>query len=103
MLDQQTVPTDPTWAPPMDLVWRENQLVIRAALPGVADEDVDIRMTNVGLRIIAEQICEVEDAPFKRARVKHRRLVRLPAGVKSDEVRATFNDGMLEIVVPLHS
>jgi HSP20 family protein len=90
-----------TWAPAMDIFSRDDRLVIRAALPGVAKEDVDIQVTDGSLTIVAERRCEVEDAPFRHARLKHRRIVRLPAGVKPDAVSSTFADSMLEIVVPL--
>ena len=94
------------WAPTIDVVQKEEQLVTRVDLPGLKKEDVKVEVTDGHLAISGERKRESEettDRVFRRER-EHGifyRAVPLPDGVTLDDVKATFADGVLEVRVPL--
>ena len=92
------------WAPAMDVLTREGDVVIRAELPGVRLEDVDITVQNGVLSISGEHKAEEErqrGGYFMRER-RHgsfRRTLALPEGVDESSIHARFQDGVLEVTV----
>jgi HSP20 family protein len=85
----------------------DDELVVRADLPGVdPDKDVEITLTDHTLRIQAErrQETKTEDAKGYRSEVRYGTFVRtlaLPTAADSEDVKATYTDGVLEVHVPL--
>jgi HSP20 family protein len=81
--------------------------VIRAELPGIDPEkDVDITVSDGVLRINAERRIEekTEDKGYLRHELRYGSMSRtlpLPDGVSESEITATYNNGILEIRVPL--
>ena len=81
--------------------------VIRAELPGIDPEkDVDITVADGVLRITAERRSEekTEDKGYLRHELRYGSMSRtlpLPEGVSESEITATYNNGILEIRVPL--
>lgn len=93
------------WAPQIDVIERGDKLVVRADLPGLRKEDVDIDVQDDVLTIQGERREEFEDTRegvFVSERTFGRffRSIPLPEGVKADDVNAKFNDGVLEITMP---
>ena len=92
-------------APKVDIIDRETEIVVKAELPGVAKEDVDVTMTDNSVTIKGRSSheekeemgnyyrCEISRGSFSRT-------VALPADVNADKARATFNDGILELTIP---
>jgi HSP20 family protein len=84
----------------------DDSLVVRAEIPGVdPQKDIDITVENGMLRIHAERSYENKEEKEGRTRSEFRygsfeRTMRLPDDVKSDEVKATYKDGILEVTVP---
>jgi HSP20 family protein len=84
-----------------------NTLVIRAEAPGIDPEkDVDIQIANGVLHIRAErqERSEQKDKSVFRSEFRYGAFVRdipLPDGVKEDDIKASYNDGILEVRVPL--
>lgn len=82
-------------------------LVIRAELPGIdPDKDVEISVTDHVLRIEAERHEEekTEGRRYTRREFRYGSFVSevpLPAGATEEDVKATYNDGILEIRVPV--
>jgi HSP20 family protein len=82
-------------------------LVIRAEAPGIDPEkDVDLQIVNGVLHIRAErqERSEQKDKSVYRSEFRYGAFVRdipLPDGVKEDDIKATYNDGILEVRVPL--
>jgi HSP20 family protein len=78
---------------------RDNHYVVRAELPGVdPDKDVDVTVDNGVLTIRAERREENRDA--RRSEFRYGAMVRsltLPTGVSEDDVRATYEQGILEV------
>jgi HSP20 family protein len=94
------------WAPPIEVFERGDNLVIRAELPGVNNEDVKVRVTDDGLVIEGERKEEREEerGGFYRSELSYGRfyrLIPLPEDIDTGQVRAEFNNGVLEVNVPV--
>ena len=82
-------------------------LVVRAEMPGVdPDKDVEITVGDGYLRIRAERVEKEEHKDKGRFRSEFRygsfsRSLPLPDGVKEDDIKATYSDGVLEVRTPL--
>lgn len=88
--------------------FKENgDLVIRAEMPGINPEsDVEITVSDNMLRIKAErrQESKTEDKQGYRSEFRYgsfTRALTLPAGATEEDVKATYNDGILEVRVPV--
>ncbi len=92
------------WAPALDVLQEDGDIVVRAELPGVRREDVDITFHNGVLTISgvrkAEQ--EKEGAGYyvrERRYGSFRRSMTLPEGTDESKINASFEDGVLEVRV----
>jgi HSP20 family protein len=94
------------WIPAMDLVENENEFVLRADLPGMTEDDVEIEIKDSVLTISGERKAEHEekgDGGFyrvERAFGAFSRSLTLPEGVAADKIKAEFDNGVLEVRVP---
>jgi HSP20 family protein len=95
-----------TWTPAVDVFSRQGDLVVRAELPGVDPEkDVDITVEDGVLTIKGERRHEqkTEEENYYRFESSYgsfQRNVPLPSGVKADDIAASYDDGILEVVIP---
>jgi HSP20 family protein len=92
------------WAPSMDVLEENGNLVIRAELPGVKQEDVDITVHDRVLTISGQRREETETERGgyhvrERRRGAFSRSVMLPQDVDEDGIRARYEDGILEVTV----
>ena len=99
-------PESVVWAPKIDVFERDNRLVTRVDLPGLKKEDVSVEVTDGHLALSGERKREAEEKQgnFYRSEREYGsfyRAVPLPEGVKLEDVKATFSDGVLEVSVPL--
>lgn len=82
-------------------------LVVRAEMPGIdPDEDVEITVSDGMLHLSAERRSETKTEDKKGYRSEFRygsfsRSVRLPAGAGEDDVEATYDNGILEVHIPI--
>lgn len=95
-----------TWAPRIDVFEKENRLVTRVDLPGLKKEDVTVEVTDGHLALSGKRKREIEEKNNNLYRSEREygsfyRVVPLPEGVKLEDVKATFTDGVLEVSVPL--
>lgn len=100
------LPEAVTWSPRIDVFERNGRLVTRVDLPGMKKEDVTVEVTEGHLVLSGERKRESEEkkADFYRSEREYGsfyRAVPLPEGVKLEDVKATFSDGVLEVSVPL--
>jgi HSP20 family protein len=101
----QTVSTaEAGWTPTVDVVTKDNDINIRAELPGMKREEVDVSFHNGVLTISGERKEEEEhkDAGYlikERRYGSFRRSMTLPEGVEESKIKANFSDGLLEITV----
>jgi len=93
------------WAPPVDILERQDHLVIRAEVPGVHKEDMDVRIENGVLTLHGERK-EEQETKEENAHLTERvygsftRSFSLPTTVDATKVTATYKDGVLEVTVP---
>jgi len=93
------------WIPTLDLYMKDNQLVVRADIPGVEPKDLDISIVGNMLTIRGERKTGFEEK--KEGYLYHEtsfggfeRTIALPEGVDTSRVRATCNKGVLEVTMP---
>ena len=85
----------------------DGELVIRAEMPGIdPDDDVEITVTDHRLHVKAERRSETKEEDVTGWRSEFRygsfeRTMPLPHGATEDDVTATYEDGILEIRVPI--
>ena len=93
------------WIPAMDLVETDDDFVLRADLPGLSENDVNIELEDNVLTISGERKAEHEERKegyyrVERASGQFTRSLTLPEGVDPDAVKASFDRGVLEVRVP---
>jgi HSP20 family protein len=93
------------WVPAMDLVETEDQLVLRADLPGLSRDDVEIEIKDGVLTVSGERKTDHEEKSegfyrVERAFGRFSRSLTLPDGIDAERVAAEFNDGVLEVRIP---
>lgn len=92
--------------PAMDIREREHEYVVRTDLPGVKKEDIDITLENGVLTIAAESKSEKEEKEDGRLLRQERRYgryvrsLRLGTQVDSAKLKASYKDGVLELILP---
>jgi len=97
---------DRGWTPAVDVVRSNGDLVVRADVPGVKPEEIEIAVADDTLTLSGqhEETKEAEEAGFVR-RERHfgafSRSIALPKGVDAKKIKATTKDGVLELKVPL--
>jgi len=93
------------WMPSVESYTKEGQLVFRAELPGVDVKDLDVSIADRELVIKGERKAEkgAKDENYIYREIDYgsfeRRFV-LPEGIKTDELKAKFTSGILEITMP---
>jgi HSP20 family protein len=93
------------WVPAMDLVETDDHLVLKADLPGMRREDVEIEIKDGVLTVAGERRTDHEEKSegfyrVERAFGRFSRSLTLPDGVDADSIAAEFEDGVLEVRIP---
>jgi HSP20 family protein len=93
------------WLPPMDLIETEDDFVLHADLPGLAEGDVNIELEDNILTISGERKSEHEEKKqgyyrVERASGVFSRSLTLPEGVDPEAIKASFDKGVLEVRIP---
>jgi len=97
---------DVRWVPDIEVERKNGALVVKADLPGMKKEEVTVRVENDRLTIEGERRQESEE---KREGYYHSersyghfcRTIALPEGAKTEDAKAAFKDGVLEVTVPV--
>jgi HSP20 family protein len=94
-----------TWFPAIDVAEREDAVVVKAELPGLKSDDIEISVQGNMLTIAGEKKEEEEEKEenyyhAERRYGSFRRDIPLPSGADADKVEATFKDGVLVVTVP---
>ena len=92
-------------APKVDIIDRDNELVVRAEFPGVTKEDLDVTVSTHSVTLKAHSSHEEkeEKGEYYRREMsygEYQRTVPLPHAVDGDNARASFKDGVLELTLP---
>ena len=94
-----------TWDLPLDVIENENEYVVKASIPGVNPDDLDITFNDRILTIKGESKGE-EEKKEQRYHLRERwsgnftRSISLPSRVKTDEIRANCENGILTLHLP---
>jgi HSP20 family protein len=90
--------------PPVDIVETDEAIIATLELPGVEKEDIEITSVDDDLSVQAKRSAEPErDESVQRHERSYdlfKRSVKLPCGVKSEQAKAAFNNGLLTITLP---
>ncbi|HEX6673782.1 MAG TPA: Hsp20/alpha crystallin family protein [Actinomycetes bacterium] len=93
------------WAPALDIAERNDAYVVTVEVPGVKPEQLEITLEDGVLTISGERRFEEETKEAQYHRIERsygafRRSITLPTRVMSDAIDASFQDGVLTVVVP---
>jgi HSP20 family protein len=94
------------WSPQIEVAQRGDEIVVRADLPGLTRDDVDIEVDQGILSISGERRQESRDERegFIRSERSYGtffRAIPLPETVNPDDISATFRNGVLEVSIPV--
>ena len=93
------------WVPPVDIYEKGHDLVLRAEIPGVDRNDIEVRIENGVLALRGERKRDTEIGESNAYRLERpygvfSRSFSLPTTVDPSRVVASYKDGVLELVVP---
>lgn len=91
--------------PNVDMYDRKNEIVVKAEIPGVEKENIDLKITDNNLTIKGEikkeeEVKEEDYYSCERSYGSFTRTIALPSEVDSLKAKATFKNGILEITLP---
>lgn len=91
--------------PRLDIYEKDNKVVVKADLPGMDKKDINIRLEGDILTISGDKKLEREVKKddyyhVERSYGKIQRSVRLPHGLKEDQIKASYRDGVLTVEIP---
>lgn len=92
------------WTPEVDILEKDDSIVLRAEMPGISPEDVEVTLENNELILSGEKKLEnnQRDVNFhrtERSYGKFTRTFKLPPVVDGENVQARFENGVLEIIL----
>lgn len=104
--DEDALSTRGSWVPPVDIYEHDNALVVKAELPDMKREDIDVTVEQSTLTIRGERKLsnEVKRDSFhriERAFGSFSRAFSLPSTVDVDKIQAEYKDGVLTVKLPL--
>jgi HSP20 family protein len=93
------------WAPAVDIIEETDRFVLRADVPGVAVEQIDVSMEDGVLTVSGERSVEqLEDTTgarhFERQSGRFHRRFSLPDSVDAEAIAAKCSNGILEVIIP---
>jgi HSP20 family protein len=94
-----------TWTPAVDIYETPDTVEMKAELPGLSQDDIEIQIRNNtltlrGERRFAKEAQEENYLRIERAYGAFQRSFTLPATVQQEKIRAVFRDGVLELTLP---
>ncbi len=104
-LDQLGTLAGSAWAPQVEVLERDNGLIIRADLPGMTKDEIKVDIADNAVAIRGERKSEREEDEegyyrSERTYGSFYRRIPLPHGAKPEEASADFRNGVLEITMP---
>jgi HSP20 family protein len=93
------------WSPPVDILERENEIVLKVDLPEVTQDEIDIRvegntLTFQGERRFIKETSEENYIQIERPYGTFRRTFNLPRMIDQERIKASYKDGVLQIILP---
>ncbi|HWP47186.1 MAG TPA: Hsp20/alpha crystallin family protein [Candidatus Limnocylindrales bacterium] len=93
------------WSPAVEVYETKDELVVRAELPGMKQSDIDVSVSDGNLIIRGERKreSEIKEENYYRSEWTYgafRRSIPLPAGTDPNKIKATYQNGVLEVKLP---
>lgn len=93
------------WAPAIEVFEKEDKFVVKAELPGMKEEDIDISVIGDTLTIKGERKAEseVKEEDYyccERSYGSFSRSIAVPSNVDAKKIEASYEDGVLEVILP---
>jgi HSP20 family protein len=93
------------WMPAVDVFEKEDKFVVKAELPGMKEEDIDVSVVGDTLSIKGEKKTETEvkEEDYYRSERSYGsfyRSIPIPSNVDAGKIEASFEDGVLEVALP---
>lgn len=93
------------WTPAIELQDAENNLVLRAEIPGIEAKDLEIQVARDSVSLAGEHRIEkhTEEEGFFRTEFRYgkfQRTIPLPVPIENDQVQAEFKNGILTLTLP---
>lgn len=93
------------WLPAVDAYEKDDKFVVKAELPGMKEEDIDVSVVGDTLSIKGEKKTETEvkEENYYRSERSYGSFfhsIPLPSAVDADKIEATYEDGVLEVTLP---
>ena len=97
--------TQIAWKPAIELQNTDENIILKAEIPGVEGKDLDVRVTREAVAISGEHRYEkkAQENGFFRSEFRYgkfQRVIPLPAEVQNDRVQADFTNGILTLTLP---
>ena len=91
--------------PAVDVIENKNEIIVKASIPGIKPDDIDITLTGDQLTLKGETKSEqkIEEGNYVRQERRYgafQRTVTLPTSVVSDKAKAEFENGVLTLTLP---
>jgi len=105
MVPRQEMAYSGSWKPTVDIYETDDAIVVNAEIPGIGNDDISVKVSENTLMIKGERKLEkgLREENYHMIERNHGRFQRaftLPVEVDQENVSATFQDGVLEIVLP---
>jgi len=105
MAPRQDMALSGSWKPTVDIYETDDAMVVNAEIPGIGPDDISVKVSENTLVIKGERKLEkgLREENYHMIERNHGRFQRaftLPVEVDQENVKATFEDGVLEIVLP---
>jgi HSP20 family protein len=103
--DWNTAMSTTAWNPSVDIFENDNEIVVKAELPGMEAKNIEVKLENNVLMLKGERRFEKEAKEENYHRIEREyggfsRAFSLPTAVEDDKVTAEYKDGILKIVLP---
>jgi HSP20 family protein len=103
--DWETPMSTTAWNPSVDIFENDNEVVVKAELPGMNAKDIEVKLENNVLMLKGERRFEKEAKEENYHRIEREygsfsRAFSLPVTVNAEKVSAAYKDGVLKIVLP---
>ena len=93
------------WAPAIEVFEKEDQFIVKAEVPGMKQDDIDVSVIGDTLSMKGEKKTETEikDEDYYRCERSYGsfyRSIPIPSNVDASKIEASFEDGVLEVALP---
>ncbi len=94
-----------SWNPPMDVLEKDGNLILRLQVPGISEKDINLKLEGSVLTISGEKKStdDAKDADYRQSEISYgsfSRTFTLPETVEAEKISASFKNGILTVTMP---